>query len=186
MCFVSMKVSNLYSFEAIKEIMATIAEDWLRSKDEEERSIMIMWAQRTRIIVTCGYFIMGMGFVSLIILPLVGISITDIANVFDTDRLLPLPAYHIYGLTKSPQYEIVYLLQIVVIFVCGISFTGIDNFLGLLVFHICGQLGVLRSRLIHMNKLMKIHNLKSCVITHIRLLRYSIIIYHFIPFYVVY
>ncbi|XP_026826831.1 uncharacterized protein LOC105275925 isoform X4 [Ooceraea biroi] len=49
---------------------------------------------------------------------------------------------------------------------------GIDNFLGLLVFHICGQMEILMARFSCLSKLTKFRNgLESCVRNHIRLLR---------------
>ncbi|XP_026826830.1 uncharacterized protein LOC105275925 isoform X3 [Ooceraea biroi] len=82
--------------EAVISIMNMIVEDWLNSKNIQEKNIMITWAQKPRI----------------------------------------------------------------------------DNFLGLLVFHICGQMEILMARFSCLSKLTKFRNgLESCVRNHIRLLR---------------
>lgn len=153
--------------------MALVAEDWLKTCNQQEKNIMIRWAQKARIIVTYGYFLMGIGYTTIIILPLLGISITDATDIVVSGKMLPLSGYYIYSITKWPQYEITYVSNVIILFFCSVTFTAVDNFLGLLVLHICGQLDILRHRLICLSELGGNHDLKSCVMTHIRLLRCS-------------
>lgn len=124
--------------------------------------------------------ITALGCASLILLPLFGIAMTHMTDMFDIDKMLPLPVYYIYGLKNWPQYELTYIIQSIVIIVYCTAFTGIDNFLGLLVFHVCGQLDILTVRVGSVDKFMKICDLNTCVITHIRLLRYILKSYYFI------
>lgn len=173
--FISINILNFDSLEAVKATIGMILEDWLKPNNQQEINTMVTWTRRAHIIIICGYSTMIVACVFFIFLPFFKISITNIVDNFDTDRMLPLPVYHIYGLKKWPQYELTYVVQIIVILCIGMTFTGIDNFLGLLVFHICGQLDILRIRLIFLNKLIKSYDLRSCVITHIRILRYSVL-----------
>lgn len=152
-----------------------IADDWGRSTDKRERNMMIKWAQRSRVIITCGYILMAICLAFTIVLPAFGISITYGTNSTNRDKMLPLQAYHIYNL-KRPQYELTYIGHVIILFFTIVAYTGIDNFLGLLVFHICGQLDILTIRLTCVSKLINFRNvLKICVIHHIRLLRCGVI-----------
>ncbi|XP_014471568.1 PREDICTED: uncharacterized protein LOC106742801 [Dinoponera quadriceps] len=153
-----------------------IAEDWITSKCAQERNIMIRRAQSARIIITCAYCIMGVAILLFVlILPGFGISVRLTTNFTNSGKKLPLQTYHICDTTKSPQYELTYITQAIYVFFAIISYTGIDNFLGLVIFHICGQLDILKNRLARLNKNMNMNfhkALKNCVEQHIRLLRF--------------
>lgn len=152
-----------------------IAEDWIKSKNAQERNVMIRRAQSARIIVTCAYCIMVIGVLFIIVLPGFGMSIRLTTNVTDPGRLMPLQTYYIYDVTKRPQYELTYMSQVIYIILAVISYTGIDHFLGLLVFHISGQLDILKDHLTHLDKYINSHDkLKRCVARHIRLLRFDV------------
>jgi len=156
-----------------------IMEDWLKSKNEQERNMMIIWAQKARTITTIAYSIMGINYVCGVFVPVFGISVTYTANT--TDKILPLPGYYIYDATKMPLYILTYIGQMISLSYIMLTYTGIDTFLGLLMFHICGQMDILTFRFSCLSKVMKFRNgLKNCVINHIRALRYSI--YYFCPF----
>lgn len=144
-------------------------------KIAQERNTMIRKAQTARIIITCGYCMMMIVFILITVLPICGISMRYLTNITDPGKLLPLPTYHAYDVTRSPQYELTFVLQTISMIFAAMSYTGIDNFLGLLVFHICGQLEILRNRIEHLDKFANIHyTLKSNVEDHTRLLKYLI------------
>ncbi|XP_011861767.1 PREDICTED: uncharacterized protein LOC105558600 isoform X2 [Vollenhovia emeryi] len=158
--------------EAIIPIMNMMAEDWLKSKSVEDRNIMIRQAKNARIIITCAYCIMGVACFFIILLPGFGISMRLTPNITDPGRPMPLQTYYIYDITKRPQYELTFISQAIFIVLSMMSYSGIDNFLGLLIFHICGQLDILKNRLTYLHTYIDSHNmLKSCVMKHIRLLR---------------
>jgi hypothetical protein len=115
-------------------------------------------------------------FVFVAVLPICGMSMRYLTNITDPGRVLPLQTYYLYyDVTKRPQYELTFILQIISIFLAIFSYTGIDNFLGLSVFHICGQLEILRNRITHLDKFVNFHDaLKNSVIDHVRLYRYCI------------
>jgi len=130
-------------------------------------------------IATITYSIMGINYVCIVFVPVFGISATYTANT--TNKILPLLDYYIYDVTKMPFYVLMYISQIITIFFAIMTYTGIDTFLGLLVFHIYGQMDILIVRFSCLSKVMKFRNgLKSCVISHIRTLRYYI--YYFCSF----
>lgn len=164
---------NINIFEAIVPIVNMIAEDWVKWKSVQERNIMIRRAQTARIIITCAYSIMGIAiFLFVLILPGFGLSVRLTTNITDSGKTLPLHTYHFYDVTQTPQYELTYISQAIYIFFAIISYTGIDNFLGLVIFHIWGQLDILKSRLAHLHRYMDYHEaLRNSVEQHIRLLR---------------
>ncbi|XP_011704622.1 PREDICTED: uncharacterized protein LOC105459951 [Wasmannia auropunctata] len=148
-----------------------IADDWLKTKIPQEKAMMIARAQIARIIITCGFGLMGFGFVVIVILPIFGHSVRYLSNITDLERPLPIQAYYIYDATKSPQYELTFTSQGIALIFSAISYTGIDNFLSLSVFHISGQLDILRDRLLHLHNNANYKDvLKNCVIKHVRLL----------------
>ncbi|XP_011861763.1 PREDICTED: odorant receptor 43a-like isoform X3 [Vollenhovia emeryi] len=158
--------------EGIVPIVNMIAEDWVKSKNVHDRNIMIRHAQNARIIIMCAYCLMGVACFFTIILPSFGISVRLTPNITDPGKPMPLQTYYSYDITKRPQYELTFISQSIAIVFSIMTYSGIDNFLGLLIFHICGQLDILKNRITCLDKYMSSHNmLKSCVTKHISLLR---------------
>ncbi|KAH0954327.1 OrU20, partial [Eciton burchellii] len=154
------------------DVLKMMEQDWATSRIKKERNIMIEKAQITRLIVTCAFVIIFVCATFAIILPVFGISMRGLSNITDPGKLLPLPSYYVYDVTKSPQYELTYISQSVSMCMAIMPYTGIDNFLGLLVLHICGQLDILKSRLENLNRFDNFQNvLKTCIMDHTRLLR---------------
>jgi len=154
-----------------------MVEDWVKLKSTQEKNVMIRRARSARLIITFAYSIMGTGCFFLIVLPSFGISMRDTPNITDPGRPMPLQTHYIYDVTKSPQYELTFISQSIYIIVAMMSYSGIDNFLGLLVFHICGQLEILKNHLLSLDKYTNSHEiLKNCIIRHMRLLRFDIYI----------
>ncbi|XP_012220513.2 odorant receptor 43a-like isoform X2 [Linepithema humile] len=160
--------------EATATIINMMVEDWLRSKSAQERNVMMRRAESARKIVAIEYCLMGLAYVFVVILPICGIPIKYLTNVTDPGRPTPGPiqTYYIYDVMKTPQYELTYITYSITLFFAILCYAGIDNFLGLVVFHICGQLDILRHRFTHLDKYMNFHiDLKNCVMDHTRLLR---------------
>ncbi|XP_067206774.1 uncharacterized protein, partial [Linepithema humile] len=153
-------------------IINMVAEDWINSKSEQDRNMMIKRAQIPRIIITCAYCLMGVAFFFFIILPGFGLSMRVTTNITDPGRPMLMQTYYIHDITKTPQYELTFIVQAVYIMLAMMSYTGVDNFLGLLVFHICGQLDILKNRLRHLDTYINFQDmLKNCIAQHIHLLR---------------
>jgi hypothetical protein len=162
-----------FDLQDVTLMINIITEDWLKPKNLRERNMMITWAQRSRTIVISSYILMGVLYICCIFLPIFGISVIQAVNTNSTERLFPLRVYYFYDVTKWPQYVFTYINLSIAIFFAATVYTSIDNFLGLLVFHICGQLDILSTRFVYLNKLVKFHDeLKNCVMFHTRLLRY--------------
>ncbi|XP_018303732.1 odorant receptor 67c-like [Mycetomoellerius zeteki] len=182
--------------EANIPIMNMIVKDWITLKSDQERSMMIQRAQNARIISICSYCIMTLAWFFITVLPIFGMSIRLTSNITDPGKLLPVQTHYIYDVTKKPHYELTFISQVIYAAFAMIAYSGIDNFLSLLIFHVCGQLDILKNRLTHLDKYMNCHKmLKCCIANHNRLLRaidviedtYSIIlfflfIYHAILF----
>ncbi|XP_026826823.1 putative odorant receptor 83c isoform X2 [Ooceraea biroi] len=158
--------------EDIIPLISMITEDWLKSRNVRERNVMITWTQRLRMIVLASYILTGVAFVSVILLPMFGVSLTYGVNINNTEKRFPLRVYYFFDVTSRPQYELTYISLSIGLFFAAVTYTGIDNFLGLLVFHTCSQLDILSTRFMYLNKFVKFHNgLKNCVMNHTRLLR---------------
>ncbi|XP_011647434.1 odorant receptor 67c-like [Pogonomyrmex barbatus] len=152
--------------------MNMFAKDWIKPKRVQERIFMIQRAQSARILLICSYSIMGITCFYITILPVFGITMRLTPNITDPGRPMPLQTHYIYDITKSPQYELTFISQAIYIPVAMMAYVGIDNFLSLLIFHICGQLDILHYRLTHLDKYENYHDeLKDSLIKHIRLLR---------------
>lgn len=152
-----------------------MAQDWLRSKSIQEKNMMLRNAQNAHIIIVFGYCLMGLAYVFIVVLPIFGTSIRYLTNVTDPGRPMPIQTYYTYDVTKTPQYELTYISHCISLFFAMLCYSGVDNFLGLVVFHICGQLSILRQRLMHLDKFGNFHAiLKACVMDHTRILRYRI------------
>ncbi|EFN70671.1 hypothetical protein EAG_03860, partial [Camponotus floridanus] len=83
-----------------------------------------------------------------------------------------LQSYYFYDTDKSPQFELTYLTQVIGMFLAVVIYTSVDSFLGLVIFHICGQLENFRSRLISLDAGNEFNKtLSNNVVTHLRLIR---------------
>ncbi|XP_025075647.1 uncharacterized protein LOC112553038, partial [Pogonomyrmex barbatus] len=67
-------------------------------------------------------------------------------------KLVPMQTYYIYDRDKSPLYEITFIVQSIGLSTVALVYTSTDSFLGLLIFHICGQLENLKACIIHLGK----------------------------------
>jgi len=160
-------------------------EDWLKSKNIDERNTMIKWALYARIIITCTYLIIIISFIIVFVMPVFGKSIRMASNISDSSTSLIIPAYYIYDVTKRPEYELTIVGQYITIIITAILYTGVDDFLGFLVFHICGQLDIMMNRFKYSQQ--DFHSmLRNNVIYHIRLLKYAYIVYiYYMSLYVI-
>jgi len=149
-----------------------IAEDWVKDKTEKELCVMIKRAQSARILTIIGYTFMLTGSTLIVILPCFGMSVRYITNITDPDKILPLQTYYLYDKDKSPFFELTFIAQTAMILMCGVTYSGVDNLLGLLVFHLCGQMENLKEKLIGMSKFKTFHSgLVFIVRDHIRLIK---------------
>ncbi|XP_018354223.1 PREDICTED: odorant receptor 13a-like [Trachymyrmex septentrionalis] len=150
-----------------------IMKDWIKIKNDQERNLMIRRAQTARIIIICSYCIMGLQWSFISVLPIFGVTMRLTPNITDPGRIpMPLQSHYIYDITKRPQHELTFISQAIYVAIGMMAYTGVDNFLSLVVFHICGQLDILENRMQHLDKYKNYPKmLKRCIEKHIRLLR---------------
>ncbi|XP_029672539.1 odorant receptor 30a-like, partial [Formica exsecta] len=154
-----------------------IADDWLKTKSEKEQRVMIKCAQNARTIIIFGYVLMIVGISFYIFLPCFGTSLRYMTNITDPQKILPLQTYYFYNKDQTPYYELTFIVQALLLIVASASYTGVNNLLGLLVFHLCGQLENLKERLINMKQYKNFCvDLTFIVEDHIRLIKYFDII----------
>jgi hypothetical protein len=149
-----------------------IQNDWAKPRSVQEKTIMIARARTARMIITCAYGIMLAALFVTLVTPLLGMSLRYITNITDPGKPLPLQAHYVYDVTRSPQYEIAFASQAIAMFFSIMPYTGVDNFLGLLVFHVSGQLDILRNHITRLDIVDLSDTLKIHVLDHTRLLRY--------------
>ncbi|KAG5314179.1 OR13A protein, partial [Acromyrmex insinuator] len=160
--------------KVLLSIINMMAEDWISLKLNTERDVMIKRARSARLLIIFGFVLMSFAFIMLIIFPCFDIQIRHITNLTDRKKPLPLQTYYFYDTDKSPQFELTFLVQAVTISLAGIIYTSVDAFLGLVIFHICGQLENFRRRLV---KLILCKNfnraLNNSIVYHLRLIRFA-------------
>ncbi|XP_070170238.1 odorant receptor 10-like isoform X3 [Polyergus mexicanus] len=156
----------------ILPLLKMIKHDWLKPKIVQERNVMIKRARLACMLTIFGYFIMFVSFFLGTTLPVFGFSMRYLTNKTDPGRLMPLQTYYFYDRDKSPFYEITYILQTIGIFMVAAAYTGTDCFFSLLVFHVCGQLENLKTRVIGLDKFNNFESVLSHSIQdHMRLIR---------------
>ncbi|XP_025264294.1 odorant receptor 43a-like [Camponotus floridanus] len=165
--------------EDLVPIINMIVNDWIKTKTVQERDTMIKQAKIAKAIVMFGCVMMSFASVALIIPPCFGYSIRYLTNLTDGAKPLLLQTYYLRDMTESPYYEIAFVAQATSIIMAAISYTGIDNFLGLLVFHICAQLDILKVRLLNLNDFKSFSiGLSFNIEDHLRLIRSVDVIDH--------
>jgi len=151
-----------------------MAEDWMAFKLNEERDVMIKRARTARLIMMIGYVIVIIAFFTTVILPYFGFVIMYVTNSTDRCKSLPLETYHFYDTEKSPQFELIFFIQMVTLLLAGTIYMSVDIFLVVIVLHICGQLENFRRRLINLISYKNFNKiLNNIVTTHLRLIRYE-------------
>lgn len=132
-------------------IINMIINDWIKTKTEQERNTMIKQARIAKVIVMFGCIMMSFAAIILIIPPIFGYSMRYLTNLTDGSRPFLFQTYYLRDMSDSPYYEIIFVSQAVAIMMAAISYTGVDTFLGLLIFHICAQLDILKLRMLNLN-----------------------------------
>lgn len=97
-----------------------------------------------------------------------------ITNVTDPGKPLPLQTYYFYDTDTSPYFELTFVAQGITLMISAMGYTAIDSLFGLLVFHVCGQLENLKSRLVTSSEKNPNfdHVLADVIMDHVRLIRF--------------
>lgn len=150
-----------------------IAYDWMRTKTENERRVMVKQTRKARILTMAGYLFMLLAITFLVILPYFGMSVRYVTNITDPIKILPFPTHYVYDKNRSPYFELTYVAQTLMITMAAAAYSGVDNLLGLLVFHICGQLEILEGKLINVQQFASYNKGVAFVVReHLRLIRF--------------
>ncbi|XP_025073607.1 uncharacterized protein LOC112552487, partial [Pogonomyrmex barbatus] len=161
-----------YNKEALSPLIKMIVKDWIKKKMKEERSVMLKQAKITRLLATCGLFMIFLTVLVSLGSMLSGRTLRYVTNFTDPGKPLSIQAYYLHDVSSSPKYELTYLAQIISQIISGLSYTAVDNFLSLLILHICGQMENLHLRLLNLKNDANFKTvLKFIVNDHIRLIR---------------
>ncbi|XP_039312120.1 odorant receptor 43a isoform X3 [Solenopsis invicta] len=162
-----------YKKGALSPLINMIVKDWMRIKIEEERNIMLKQARIIRLLAMCGVLMIISTILISICCFLFGWTLRHVTNLTDPmGKPLSIQSYYLHDVSSSPNYELTYAIQVIGQSVSGLTYTAVDNFLGLLVLHICGQMENLHLRLLNLGKDSKFKAvLKYNIIDHIRLIR---------------
>ncbi|XP_024893794.1 uncharacterized protein LOC112468718 [Temnothorax curvispinosus] len=154
-----------------------VVADWIKTKTEEERDTMIKQARVAKRIVVFGCIIMVFSIIIIAIPPCFGHSMRYLTNITDVPgKPLLLQTYYFRDVTQSPYFEIAFVAQAAAVIMAAFSYTGIDNFLGLIVFHICAQMEILKMRLLNLDEYKNFNfGLSINVQNHMRLIRLQIL-----------
>ncbi|XP_011879043.1 PREDICTED: odorant receptor 43a-like isoform X2 [Vollenhovia emeryi] len=158
--------------EDLTSVVSMVVADWVRTKTEDERDTMIKQARFARRIVVFGCIMMVLAIIIIVIPPCFGYSMRYLTNVTDPGQPLLLQTYYFRDMTQSPYFEIAFVAQTAAVIMAAFSYTGIDNFLGLVVFHICAQMEILRTRFTNLHEYKDFNlGLSTNVQNHMRLIR---------------
>lgn len=137
---------------------------------------MLKQARIVRLLAICGGIMILFTLLVTVCSFLFGRTLRYVTNFTDPfGKPLPIQTYYLHDVSTSPKYEITYLIQIISLTISGVSYTAVDNFLGLLILHVCGQMENLHLRLLNLGKNQNFQALlKYNVNDHIRLIRFWI------------
>ncbi|XP_011879046.1 PREDICTED: odorant receptor 43a-like [Vollenhovia emeryi] len=156
----------------LEPVINMIVEDWLRTKTARERDIMIEQTRTARMIVLFGCIMIVISGTISVVPPILGYSTAYLTNLTDSGRPLLLPTYYLRDILETPYYEIVFVAQSAAISLGALSYSGIDTFLSLLVFHIGAQLEIIKGQLLNLDDFKDFSiGLAFSVKHHLRLLR---------------
>ncbi|XP_026826779.1 odorant receptor 13a isoform X2 [Ooceraea biroi] len=159
---------------ALLSILNMMANDWIAIKIDTQRDVMLKWARTARFIVICGYTMIGCAAIIAILFPYFGVPFRRLSNLTDSDKPLPIQGYYFYDTDLSPQFELTFISQAIMIILAAVIYTSVDALLGLVILHTCGQLENFKYHLASMAASDNFDSaLRNSVIIHIRLIRFS-------------
>lgn len=121
-----------------------MANDWNTTTDKAERETMVNIRRITRK-TTIRSTLMA----NIVLLAFVPARLFSMRY---SDNMLFYRGYFPYNITISPNYELTMIGQFMATFYAATTYTAVDTFVVLLIFHVCGQLSNLR------DDLRKIHS----------------------------
>ncbi|XP_033304678.1 odorant receptor 4-like [Bombus bifarius] len=128
----------------LKFLVKCMANDWNTTTDKAERETMVNIRRITRK-TTIRSTLMA----NIVLLAFVPARLFSMRY---SDNMLFYRGYFPYNITISPNYELTMIGQFMATFYAATTYTAVDTFVVLLIFHVCGQLSNLR------DDLRKIHS----------------------------
>lgn len=128
-------------------------EDWKTPRDKVELNIMWKYAKMSRYF-CIGFFIMNRSTISTH-------SISHLSKpiqflISDSNKTEEWPLYTIgslpYNYKSHPQYELTIFSQYIAMVFASVSYDATDSFYCALMFHLVGQLSILKLRVQNLNK----------------------------------
>ncbi|XP_076621658.1 LOW QUALITY PROTEIN: uncharacterized protein LOC143342062 [Colletes latitarsis] len=121
--------------KSLKFLLKCMAEDWSEKMSVNDRKTMRNIARITRITIIRSTLM-------CIILVILYSFLRFFTVKYSGTRLL-FRGYFPYDLDVSPSYELTICGQLIGAFYAAMSYTAVDTFVAMLVFHVCGQLSIL-------------------------------------------
>lgn len=150
-----------------------MAQDWARSKTDAEKAVMIRRARIGRVISIFCITMITVLIILTLVLPRFGITIGYVTNGTDVRKTFITPAYYVIDVYRSPYFEMLLATEFILLYLMAMSYSGVDNFLAVLIFHVCGQLENLRVRVTNIKESKNFdHVLTTIVEDHVQLIRY--------------
>nr|QHN69149.1 odorant receptor 20b [Sirex nitobei] len=168
-----------YNGEVLKLLLTYVVEDWMMSKSEQERQVMLKNAKISRTLCIGCLFLIQATLTTFVTARIIAIQNQDVENSTNFTRELICPAYFPYDTRNSPNYEITCFGQCLACFYVTFSYSGIDTFITMLVLHVCAQFTNLRyglKNLVEMeckNRMEFRKKLAIIVVKHERLNRFA-------------
>ncbi|KAF3054307.1 Odorant receptor 209 [Nylanderia fulva] len=160
--------------EVISSIIIMIEEDWLRLKLNTERDVMIKRAWIARLVTISVAVVTIPAYTFLIIIPYFHLPVRQLTNLTDRNRPLPLQTYYVYDTDNSLQFELTFFAQAIAVLLAIFIYVGVSGFLGFAILHMYGQLENFKRQLNNLTSCKDFNKaLSSCIVTHLRLIRYA-------------
>ncbi|CAL7936666.1 unnamed protein product [Xylocopa violacea] len=136
----------LFQLKEIQTALDAIRQDWMNAT-EENRSIFLSKAKIGRgMVLMVAVTTYGGGICYRAILPFLRETIVTSENV--TVRPLPCPGYFVFlDEQRSPNYEILFMLQVLSGFMSYTVIAGTCGFVAFLILHVCGMLKILANKM---------------------------------------
>ncbi|XP_033303002.1 uncharacterized protein LOC117207169 [Bombus bifarius] len=137
-------ISHILLLQALKSLLRCMANDWDTVTNNADREKMVNIARITKKITIRSILLANIVVVAF--LP------ARLSSMLYNDKELFYRGYYPYNTTISPNFELTLIGQLMAALYTAITYTTVDTFVVLLIFHVCGQLSILR------DDLRKIHS----------------------------
>ncbi|XP_043589672.1 odorant receptor 4-like [Bombus pyrosoma] len=123
----------------LKSLLRCMANDWDTVTNNADREKMVNIARITKKITIRSILLANIVIVAF--LP------ARLSSMIYNDKELFYRGYYPYNTTISPNFELTLIGQLMAALYAAITYTTVDTFVVLLIFHVCGQLSILRDEL---------------------------------------